>query len=152
MQSVQQFQAEQATFKVDERVHLTLEAMEELSRYLAGIPGRKNVVWFSGGFPLNLFPDTDLQDSFVTGRKYERQVQRMDALLSSAQVAIYPVDSGGNSPDSLYNTEQAFYGKVNMQEAEEAVITHPSQPQSQSLAEQAKPRASSALHRALQKR
>ncbi len=137
LQSVQQFQAEQATFKVDERVHLTLEALEELSRYLAGIPGRKNVVWFSGGFPLNLFPNTDLQDSFVTGRKYERQVQRMDALLSSAQVAIYPVDSGGNSPDSLYNSEQAFYGKVNMQEAEEAVITHPSQPQSQSQAEQA---------------
>jgi VWFA-related protein len=147
MQSVQQFQAEQATFKVDERVHLTLEAMEELSRYLAGIPGRKNVVWFSGGFPLNLFPDTDLQDSFVTGRKYERQVQRMDALLSSAQVAIYPVDSGGNSPDSLYNTEQAFYGKVNMQEAEEAVITHPSQPQSQSLAEQALNRETDSLQK-----
>ena len=71
MQSVQQFQAEQATFKVDERVLRTLEAMEELSRYLAGIPGRKNVVWFSGVISLNLFPNTDLQDSFVTGRKYE---------------------------------------------------------------------------------
>jgi VWFA-related protein len=137
MQSVQQFQAEQATFKVDERVHLTLEALEELSRYLAGIPGRKNVVWFSGGFPLNLFPNTDLQDSFVTERKYERQVQKADALLSSAQVAIYPVDAGGNSTDSLYNTEQAFHGKINMQEAVEAVITHPSQPESQSQGEQA---------------
>jgi VWFA-related protein len=137
MQSVMQFQAEQATFKVDERVHLTLEAMEELSRYLAGIPGRKNLVWFSGGFPLNLFPNPDLQDSFVTERKYERQVQHADALLSSAQVAIYPVDAGGVSPDSLYNNEAGFNGKINMQEAVNTVITHPSQPQSQSMGEQA---------------
>ena len=132
MQSVQQFQAEQATFKVDERVHLTLEAMEELSRYLAGIPGRKNLVWFSGGFPLNLFPNPDLQDSFVTERKYERQIQRMDALLSAAEIAIYPVDAEGNSTDSLYNTEAGFNGKINMKEAVDAVITHPNQPPSQS--------------------
>jgi VWFA-related protein len=137
MQSVMQFQAEQATFKVDERVHLTLEAMEELSRYLAGIPGRKNLVWFSGAFPLNLFPNPDLQDSFVTERKYERQVQRADALLSSAQVAIYPVDAGGAATDSLYNTESGFNGKINMQEAVNDVTTHPSQPKSQSFGEQA---------------
>ena len=137
LQSVQQFQAEQATFKVDERVHLTLEAMEELSRYLAGIPGRKNVIWFSGGFPLNLFPNPDLQDSFVTERKYERQVQRADALLSAAEVAIYPVDANGNSPDSLYNVDQNFNGKINMREAVQSVIDHPNQPQSQSQGEQA---------------
>ncbi len=137
MQSVMQFQAEQATFKVDERVHLTLEAMEELSRYLAGIPGRKNLVWFSGGFPLNLFPNPDLQDSFVTERKYERQVQHADALLSSAQVAIYPVDARGASTDSLYNNEAGFNGKINMQEAVNTVIAHPNQPTTQSFGEQA---------------
>jgi VWFA-related protein len=137
MQSVQQFQAEQATFKVDERVHLTIEAMEELARYLAGIPGRKNLIWFSGGFPLNLFANADLQDSFVTERKYERQIQKMDSLLGAAEIAIYPVDASGNSADSLYNPEAGFNGKINMQEAVNEVITHPSQPQSQSLGEQA---------------
>ena len=137
LQSVQQFQAEQATFKVDERMHLTLEAMEELSRYLAGIPGRKNVVWFSAGFPLVLFPDPDLQDSFVIEREYERQVRRTDALLSAAQVAIYPVDAGGNRTDSLYDAEPGFNGKINMQEAVATVVTRSGQAQTQSAGEQA---------------
>ena len=137
LQSVQQFQAEQASFKVDERMHLTLEAMEELSRYLAGIPGRKNVVWFSAGFPLVLFPDPDLQDSFVVERQYERQVRRADALLSAAQVAIYPVDASGNRTDSLYDVEPGFNGKINMQEAVNTVVTRSGQAQTQSSGEQA---------------
>ena len=137
MQSVQQFQAEQATFKDDERVNLTLEAMQQLCRYLAGIPGRKNVIWFSGGFPLILFPNPDLQDSFVIERKYDRQVHRTDALMSAAEVAVYPVSAAGNSPDSLYDPEKGFNGKINMQEAIAAVTDHPGQPQSQSPAEQA---------------
>jgi VWFA-related protein len=137
MQSVQQFQAEQATFKDDERVNLTLEAMQQLCRYLAGIPGRKNVIWFSGGFPLMLFPNPDLQDSFVIERKYDRQVHRTDALMSAAEVAVYPISAAGNSTDSLYDPEKGFNGKINMQEAVATVTSHPSQPQSQSLAEQA---------------
>jgi VWFA-related protein len=137
LQSVQQFQAEQLTFKTDERVNLTLEALQQLARYLAGIPGRKNVIWFSGGFPLNLFPNTDLQDSFVTERKYERQTQKTDALLSAAEVAIYPVAAEGAAPNSLYSPDQAFNGKINMQEAVAASAAHPNQPQTQSFGEQA---------------
>jgi VWFA-related protein len=137
LQSVQQFQAEQETYKVDERVHLTLDALQQLCRYLAGIPGRKNVVWFSGGFPLNLFPNPELQDSFVTERKYERETLTTDALLSAAEVAIYPVDAVGNFIDSLYAADRGFNGKINMQEAIQAAANHPGQPQSQSLGEQA---------------
>jgi VWFA-related protein len=136
-QSVQQFQAEQLTFKTDARVDLTLEALQQLARYLAGIPGRKNLVWFSGGFPLNLFPNPDLQDSFVTERKYERQTQKTDALLGAAEIAIYPVAAEGAATDSLYSADQGFNGKINMQEAISASIVHPGQPQTQSLGEQA---------------
>ena len=52
-------------------------------------------------------------------------------------MAIYPVDANGNSPDSLYNVDQGFNGKINMHEAVQSVIDHPNQPQSQSQGEQA---------------
>ena len=41
----------------DLRVKTTLEAFQDLAGYLAGIPGRKNVIWFSSAFPLVLFPE-----------------------------------------------------------------------------------------------
>jgi len=137
LQSVQQFQAEQITFKTDERVDLTLDALQQLARYLAGIPGRKNVIWFSGGYPLNLFPNPDLADTFVAERKYERQVRRTDALLSAAEIALYPIAAEGVATDSLYAADQAFNGKLNMREAIQAATEHPGQPQTQSLTEQA---------------
>ena len=33
------------------RVDTTLEAFEEIGRFLAGVSGRKNLIWFSGSFP-----------------------------------------------------------------------------------------------------
>ena len=36
--------------------------MNQLARYLSGIPGRKNLIWFSGSFPINILPDGDLAE------------------------------------------------------------------------------------------
>ena len=33
---------------------VAFDAMEQLARYLATVPGRKNVIWFSGSMPFNL--------------------------------------------------------------------------------------------------
>jgi len=137
LQSVQQFQAEQIAFKTDERVNLTLDALQQLARYLAGIPGRKNVIWFSGGYPLNLFPNPDLADTFVGERKYEREVRRTDELLSAAEIALYPIAAEGVATDSLYAADRAFDPKLNMREAVQAAAEHPGQPQTESLTEQA---------------
>lgn len=42
-------------FKLDSRVRTTIQALQQLARYLGGIPGRKNLVWFSGSFPSVFF-------------------------------------------------------------------------------------------------
>ncbi len=52
--NVQQFQSEIQSFQLQMRARYTLDGMNDLARYLAGIPGRKNLIWFSGSFPLDI--------------------------------------------------------------------------------------------------
>lgn len=54
------------SYEGDQRLEMTAEALENLSRYLARIPGRKNLFWFASRFPISFFP--------VAGSKTEVQV------------------------------------------------------------------------------
>jgi VWFA-related protein len=99
---MQQFAAEEGSTRSETRLKLTLEALQELARYLAAIPGRKNVAWFSGAFPLAIFPDSSLPDEFGAERDDQEEVRKTDTLLASAQVAIYPIAPEGVATDSLY--------------------------------------------------
>lgn len=95
MANIEQFQADTATFQATLRVQYTLAGIDELARYLSGIPGRKNLIWFSGSFPLNIEPDGDLPDPFRASAGFGEQVKATADLLVRAQVAVYPVDARG---------------------------------------------------------
>ena len=41
-------------FSIDRRVATTLSALNTIANRMAGVPGRKNLIWISGAFPLNL--------------------------------------------------------------------------------------------------
>ena len=99
---MKQFAAEEGSTRSETRLKLTLEALQELARYLGGIPGRKNVAWFSGAFPLAIFPDSSLPDEFGAERDDQEELRKTDTLLASAQVAIYPIAPEGVATDSLY--------------------------------------------------
>lgn len=88
--------------KLDTRVETTLQALQQLARYLAGIPGRKNLIWFSGSFPISVFPDANAADSFQSVRQFGGEVQRTATLLTVAQVAIYPIAAEGLVSDSQF--------------------------------------------------
>ena len=90
-----QFQADLTAYQVDQRVRMTIEAMEQLARYLSAIPGRKNLIWFSGSFPIALDPDDSLRSPFQAMRSYSDQMKQASELLSAARVAVYPVDARG---------------------------------------------------------
>lgn len=92
---MQQFAADLTAFQTDERVKMTLDAMQQLARYLSGIPGRKNLIWFSGSFPIALTPDASLMSPFSIMRNYQNEIRETSELLSSARVAVYPVDARG---------------------------------------------------------
>ena len=93
--AVQEFEADYTAVQTNLRVQVTLDAFEELARYLGGIPGRKNVIWFSGSFPITIDPDPSLQGSTHNMEEYGTEIRRTGALLTAARVAVYPVDARG---------------------------------------------------------
>ena len=92
--SIQGFEADVAAMQTDRRVIITMEAMQQLARYLSAVPGRKNLIWFSGSFPIALGPDPGNQ-SLKNVRSYGEQVRATSDLLAAARVAVYPVDARG---------------------------------------------------------
>ena len=101
--SVNRFQAMNASFQQDMRAQYTLNAFDLLARYLVGIPGRKNVIWFSGSFPLNVEPNVNEQDPNDSVVRNDEEVRKTDNLLTRAQVAVYPVDARGVMTDPSQN-------------------------------------------------
>jgi VWFA-related protein len=95
IQAVQASQANHAIYQADQRVKMTLEAMNLIARYLAGIPGRKNLIWFSGSFPISVFPDAKTMLSSDTLRQYGPAIRQTADLLTLSKIAVYPVGAEG---------------------------------------------------------
>ncbi len=94
IQSLEQFEADLTVFQTDLRVRMTIDAMDELARYLSAIPGRKNLIWFSGSFPITFDPDAN-QTSYRNVESYADKIRKASDLLTAARVAVYPVDARG---------------------------------------------------------
>jgi VWFA-related protein len=88
---LQEFQQEEDNAIADQRTALTLEALRELARSIATVPGRKNLIWVSGGFPLTIGTYTERS----TPLRYDRELRKTTALLAAHQIAIYPIDARG---------------------------------------------------------
>ena len=93
--SLQQFEAQTQSYQLQLRTQFTLDAMNSLARYLSGLPGRKNLIWFSGSFPVNIMPDGDLTNPFAVMADLSNEFHETTALLARSQVAVYPVDARG---------------------------------------------------------
>jgi VWFA-related protein len=115
--SLKQFLADNHNFLQNSRIEITLQAFAQLARYLSGFPGRKNIIWFSSSFPLGIFPDPTLQDSFNVMQQYGDQILGTAQLLTDAQVAIYPIAAEGLATDSLNEASSLPIGVGNSQQA-----------------------------------
>jgi len=89
----------------DMRTYMTINAFEELARYMAGVPGRKKVLWLSAAFPLGQFASAQGLDAgpFHQQRNFVRLVSKTMNLLASAHVSVYPVDIRGVQLNSVYD-------------------------------------------------
>jgi VWFA-related protein len=70
----------------------TIEAFEAVAGQLAGLPGRKNIVWVSGGFPFTI---GEGGPSGVLFSNLRQETQRAARALNHADTAVYPVDARG---------------------------------------------------------
>ena len=95
IEAVKEFEADYTAVQNNLRTRVTLDALQELARYLSGIPGRKNVIWFAGSFPITIDPDPALPRSMRNMDQYGTEIRRTGALLTAARVAVYPVDARG---------------------------------------------------------
>ncbi|MGC2403415.1 MAG: VWA domain-containing protein [Acidobacteriaceae bacterium] len=97
---LQQFNAEQDSLSISLRAEYTLDAFNQLARYLSGMPGRKNVLWLSGSFPLSIVPNPNLKDSNRSARDFSEKVDQTAGLLAKGRVAVYPIDARGLFPQA----------------------------------------------------
>ncbi len=89
-------------FYLRNRVLGTLNVLKFIAAHLAQVPGRKNLVWLSGGFPLTFGLEKMSQFS-------ENFTDEMDATvraLSDASVAVYPVDARGLTTPKQFSASE----------------------------------------------
>lgn len=74
------------------------EGMRMLGSYLAGFPGRKNLIWFTGQVPMTImgmgFGNPFRDGLMVEGGQGDEATELTDVLTVS-RVAVYPVDTRG---------------------------------------------------------
>jgi VWFA-related protein len=109
--AMKQFLSDSASFQTELRIRITLQALQQLARYLSDVPGRKNVIWFSGAFPTGILPDADSPDPSSAVRDFQADIRKTTNLLAASQVAIYPIAAEGLLPDSVYETNGAEIGE-----------------------------------------
>jgi hypothetical protein len=90
-----------------ERASWTLAALQQLARSMAAVPGRKNLIWFAGTFPVTVFPNGRNLQTLSDGKDIGVAVRQTANLLTQARVALYPVAAHGIMVDNTTNADSA---------------------------------------------
>ena len=90
------------------KVEFTANVMAAIANSLMDIPGRKNLVWVSGGFPFKIGTGTAMDDpaagthpgapgpdNSVGMRTFQKEIEAAAEAVNNANLAIYPVDARG---------------------------------------------------------
>jgi VWFA-related protein len=84
------------------RIDLTLRSLDTIGNHLAGIAGRKNLVWISGGVPMLT---QGARDRWTMN--YEPEIRALAQRLASQNVAVYPVQASALQVGILGTTSTA---------------------------------------------
>ena len=112
IQALREAQAEFADFQYGQRTMMTLEALDYLARYLAGVPGRKNLIWFASSYPVIIFPSSAQSQTMSNVRVYASAVKKTADLLTVSKVAVYPINAQGMMVEHGMEADSAGPGRM----------------------------------------
>ena len=89
-----------------QRVFTTLNALSALARAVSSYPGRKNLIWLSGSFPVRLKPSAAEMAQVSVGSvsqtsglqlapNFAAELRVATKALATARIAVYPIDVRG---------------------------------------------------------
>jgi VWFA-related protein len=79
-----------AQFRQPNAIETTMNAFLGIAWSLSGVPGRKSLIWATGGFPFTIAYPAAVPGGYLS-QLYERTMQA----LTAAQISVYPVDVRG---------------------------------------------------------
>ncbi len=77
-------------FQQQNAIETTMNAFLGIAWSLSGIPGRKSLIWATGGFPFTISSPAAVPGGYLS-KLYERAM----GALTAAQISVYPVDVRG---------------------------------------------------------
>jgi VWFA-related protein len=81
---------------VIDRSAVTSEGMQDVAKKVAAIPGRKNLIWVSSGFPITIGYGRRIGASGGGSRgNFTETLSNAAKALNNANVSVYPVDARG---------------------------------------------------------
>ena len=128
VQGIQKALLSEQNYQQTLRMEMTLAALQSLARALSAYPGRKNLLWLSAEFPIrfgpNFAPTNAVSDQARGGldnstriqdvRVEAPPIQETAALLTSSQIAVYPIDIRGtiSTGTGIDVSEGGIYGSI----------------------------------------
>jgi VWFA-related protein len=84
------------SFQIADRANFTLAAFEALSRAVSGYPGRKNLIWLSASFPIQIMADpTQVTQPWRNSSNFRKTLAEAGVLMAKSRIAVYPTDVRG---------------------------------------------------------
>lgn len=82
--------AVEAQFMQQNAIETTMNAFLGIAQSLSGVPGRKSLIWATGGFPFSIDSPATVPGGYLS-TLYERTM----LALNESQISVYPVDIRG---------------------------------------------------------
>jgi VWFA-related protein len=106
-----QMENNERDFRQDQQVEITEDAFTAIAQFLMPLPGRKNILWLSGSFPMSVLPETSDSNAYQSQRNYTADQKKVADLLNLSHTAVYAVDVRGLINNSVFSASS----RVNLQ-------------------------------------